>query len=198
MRPAFILFCLLPFSIVGCNNGPARVAAPRLDAEEITDLALKEFDKNSDAVIDEEELKEAPSLRYSMKALDKNENGDLERAELLERFETYVRRKIGLRQQDVLVRRKGRPVANATIELVPAPFMEGMIESAKGETGPTGHAMLKTVNQPIPAVRVGFYRAKVTSDNETFDAKFNTNTTLGFEIPPVTDGLGTESVIDLK
>ena len=198
MRSIFIVFILALLGCSGCSNGPKRITAPKLDAEEITNRALTEFDKNQDSVIDAEELKDSPSLSYSMVAIDRNENGELERDELMARFETYVKRKIGLRQQQILVKKKGRPLANVNVELVPAPLMEGLIVTAKGQTGPSGYAMLKSENAPAPAAQVGFYRAKVTSDKQKIDAKFNTETTLGVEIAPNTDGLGTEMVIELK
>ncbi len=197
MRQIFIIFFLGSLACIGCNNGPGRVAAPKLDAEEITDRVMQEFDKNLDSVVDSDELEEAPSLRYSLKALDKNENGDLERAEILERFNLYVQLKIGLSRKFIQFTKRGKPLTDAEVLLEPAPFMEGLIEPARGKTGPQGYALMLAENQSLGA-RTGFYRVKITSAKDKVDAKYNENTELGFEIAPITDGLGTESIIDIK
>ena len=192
------IFCFLLAAALGCSDKPSRVKAPTWEPELITTKVLELFDKNSDSVIDEDELKEAPSLAYSLKPLDKNENGKLEKSELFDRFNLYVQMKTAYQQQVLQFKKKGRPLRGAKIEIVPAPFLEGIIEPAKGETDGSGHAVMQSVSMPQAVVRVGFYRVKVTSDKSKIDAKYNTDTTLGFESAPVTDGLDTNVVFDLK
>ena len=196
-----ILFCLCTTALLatGCNNGPKRVAAPKLDAKEITDKVMSTFDSNSDGVLDESELESAPSLAYSLKAIDTNENGQLETAEIQDRFATYVRLKIARKRFNMQIRRKGRPLPDATVEMVPAPFMEGLIAPANGVTEADGVATMDAkLSARRATVNLGFYRIKVNSDKKKIAAKYNEQTTLGVEVAPVADSMDTNVVFDLK
>ena len=160
---------------------------------------MASFDSNSDGALDEPELEAAPSLAYSMTAIDTNENGKLETAEVLERFNTYVRLKIARKRFNMQIRRKGRPLANAKVDMVPAPFMEGIIAPAAGVTAPDGMvAMDAKLSARRASVNLGFYRIKVNSEKHKIPAKFNEDTTLGIEVAPVADGMDTNIVFDLK
>ena len=49
-------------------------------------------------------------------------------------------------------------------------------------------------------MQLGYYRIEVTSDNKKIPAKYNTETTLGLEVSPISDDADSYSVqtFDLK
>ena len=170
-----------------------------MDAEVITENVMEMFDSNTDGALDESELVSAPSLAYSLKAIDTNENGKLEVEEIRERFDTYVRLKIARRRFNMQIRHKRRPLADAKVEMIPAPFMEGIIAPASGVTTEDGTVTMDAkLSARRATVNLGFYRIKVNSEKTKIPAKFNEETTLGVEVAPIADAMDANVVFELK
>jgi hypothetical protein len=83
----------------------------------------------------------------------------------------------------------GAPLADATVTLVPEGFLGGDFKPAEGTSDNTGFVPLKTEGQPVPGCAWGFFKVKVSKKDgagkETIPARYNTDTILGCEVPPV-------------
>jgi hypothetical protein len=165
--------CAAALLLVGCSGGPAGVDPPDWDPEFLTDNILEALDKNADGAVDEEELAASPGLKAGADRIDADKDGKLNREELQARFESYQALSVGVRPTTYLVTYRGRPVANATVELIPEPWLEGTIEPAKGITDDTGYVLPVLDNPELPGIRVGFYRVKVTSPNMKIPEKYS-------------------------
>jgi hypothetical protein len=182
-----LLSVLVLASSFGCGLGAAREKAPSWDPVELTNKAFSLFDSNGDAELDSKELKAAPGLGSSIKAIDTNSDGKMSRSELESRFALYKSGKVALQSVTFQVLYKNRPLEEGSVRMIPEPFLEGLCEPAEGMI--FGGATTPTiVGQKLPAMRLGFYRIEVTSDAKKIPAKYNTETTLGMEVSPVSDG----------
>jgi hypothetical protein len=187
-RVRFVLLSLALCICTGCFFGrPKRVGAPEWDPEKITDdcLALVDSDKNGS--VSASELKLAPGLQYCAKQLDTNGDNQLSRDEILERFKLYVETKVGLKGYGCRVRLNGQPADGVEVRLVPEPFLADYIEPATGQASEGNVSITSPNPEGLPFARIGMYRVEITSPHVKIPAKFNTETTLGVEISPVTN-----------
>lgn len=173
---------------VGCDRGAPPVEAPPWDVEGITDKAMAQCDDNSDGLLTETELKNAPGLGYALPVLDTDGDKKLSRDEVRKRFQAYLDSKMGIQGFNCFVLlRNGRPLHDAEIRLVPEPFLEGIIEPAEGYIvdEQSGAADFTTPNEDnLFGVRSGMYRVEVTSPSIKIGKKYNEETILGVEISP--------------
>lgn len=198
-----ILGGVLVLFAMGCARTPSRIAAPVWDPDGVADRAMKLLDKNGDGKLSDAELEAAPGLKYCAKVLDGPENsgdgdGQLSRDEIRNRIQLYRDRKVGYNQFTCTVLYNGRPLSGAEIRLVPEPFLgEGLVEPATGQTMEDGRATLDVGAKELkmPVVRIGMYRVEVTSAQVRIPPKYNTETTLGVEVPPVTDLVSPNGVV---
>lgn len=190
-RPAigFVASVLVAMLWTGCVRQPPRVEAPRWDPAGLAASAIQQLDTNGDGVLSIDEVrKAAPGLAAAWKRLDVDNDSRVTAEELAARFRLYQDMRTGLRSQVLRVRYAGRPLANATIRLIPEPFLGDTIEPAGGMTDTSGNVMVRSDSADIPAVRLGFYRVEITSDSVRIPPKYNVQSTLGVEISPVSDG----------
>lgn len=150
--------------------------------------AVDSADKNGDRTLDEKELDALPGVKAALRALDSNENKSLEEAELVARLQLYRDMRTAYRRKSVLVRYQGRPLVQAKVHLEPEAFVASILEPADGVTDASGIAAMKAASIDMDVMRVGFYRAQITSDAVQLPEKYNTKTTLGLETSPVSDG----------
>lgn len=201
----WIALCLVfgLVSLSGCARRPARVSAPTWDPDGAAGRAIEMYDKDGDSKLSSEELNAVPGLKYSAKQLDSaQEKGDgdgyLSREEIARRIQLYRDLRTGWKQFNCRVFLGGRPPVGAEVKLIPEPFLgEGVIVPATGTVREDGSAMLDAGAEGIrmPVVRVGMYRVEITSDRLKIPAKFNTESTLGVEVPPVQDLVSPSGVV---
>ena len=173
--------------LAGCSNRPAPVSAPTWEPEAVAERAMTTLDTNSDGQLSTTELDAAPGLKYCTDQLDANGDGQLSREEIVARITLYRDMDVGLRQFNCLVALDGSPLGDAEVKLVPESFMGDVIELATGKSSGSGKVRLDIGGQPVPAVRIGMYRVEVTSPSAQIPARYNTQTTLGIEIAPITN-----------
>lgn len=198
-RFVVVIGALALISSVGCFGAKESVGAPELDAPKMTDDAMALCDADGDGFITSTEVKASPALKFAMDDIDLDGDGKLSRDELKERFDIYVTTATGLKSVSLFVRRgskNGDGLVGATVRLVPEPFMADYIEEAEGEVIDPSNGMVEIMTlPPNPGVRVGMYRVEIESDDMKVKAKYNTETTLGIEVPPITSSATSKPLV---
>jgi hypothetical protein len=189
------LACLL---VSGCSRGPGAIRPPDVDADAAAAEAIELYDKSGDGQLAKEEWSASPALAAVAPSYDKNADGILVDDEIAEGIGAWKQSGVGARAVPFVVQWNGRPLAGATVKLVPAPFLAEALKGASGETSPSGAGQLSVApedrprNAPnIPLMQPGLYHVQITHPTTKIPAKYNTETTLGIEISrgkPGTEG----------
>ena len=178
------------FLAIACSG--RRVLVPAIPAEKAGQDALAQYDANKDGFLDKDELKSCPALASCLKALDKDRDGRLSGGEIAERINSYQASRVGLSALAVKVTLDGKPLAGASVTLVPEKFLGDVIKPATGVTDARGVANVATAGEEVPGVACGMFRVEVskkdTGGRETLPARYNQKTTLGVEVGPDSQG----------
>lgn len=193
---AAILLCCL---VSGCSGAPSRVAAPSWEPEGLADAIMAKLDEDADSSLSATELTGAPGLAWGARYIDSDKNKSISRDELVSRFTMYKEMRLGIKTKQLQLSYKGRPVGGAKVTLVPEFFLDGIIESASGETLPEGIVDPIIPGEDLPGVRAGYYRVVVESPRVKIPQKYGSaeTTTLGVEISPVSDDPRSYGMIQL-
>jgi hypothetical protein len=175
---------------VGCSGRPSAISPPDIDPEDVASAAVRQYDKNSDAAIDGNELESAPSLRFSLKRIDTNGDKRIVPEEIAQFAQKHwIDSPVGIVRVQCVVNLKGRPLDGATVTLEPEPFMQGAVNPASGVTrGGTAALDVSDEHRPHPnahGAQTGLYRvrvSKIVNGKETIPAKYNEQTVLGCEV----------------
>lgn len=172
------LFCF------GCGDGGEdRFTKVNLDPAQVAAKVMAEYDTDSDGEISKSELKKCGGLQMLTKGeemlqpayrLDSDESGTISEAEFTEKFRACfadMRQAFGCQ-----VLYQGRPLAGATVTLVPMQFM-GDIFAATGETDDEGMCSVMGEDGKPGAVP-GIYRVEITHPEKKISAKYNTESTM--------------------
>ena len=82
----------------------------------------------------------------------------------------------------------GRPLSGATVKLIPEKYLGDEIKAAVGVTNDGGSATMRIPDEDLPeaqrgivGVHYGTYKVEITHPTMKIPAKYNTQTTLGYE-----------------
>lgn len=186
------VFCITSSVLsVGCSNGPTAIPALKVDSKKTCTRALELHDADQDGSLSNDELKTSPGLNYVVARADTDSDGTLSNDELVALFDGWNAKSIGLLTLRCNVTKNRRPVAGATVRLVPEEFLDRQVETAVGLTDEFGDAFLSVPKdkRPIadspPGVQIGLYRvviSKKKGDKESIASKYNVETVLGQEV----------------
>lgn len=172
--------------LLGCSG--RRVPMPAISADKAGQEALAQYDSNKDGVLDADELKRSPALSSGVKALDKNKDGRISAEEIAERIKAYQASQVGLMGLVVQVTLDGKPLAGATVTLVPEKFLGDAIKPASGVSDARGTVQIRTEGAEVPGAACGWFRVEVSKKDstgrETLPSRYNQTTTLGLEVAP--------------
>lgn len=181
----FVLPAVL-LAAVGCGpSRPARVLPPALDPEAVTAALMAVADADGDGVIEAGEFGRVGGLAKAAAALDANRDAGISAAELREWFDQVRSARLAITPFAGEVRHRKRPLAGATVKLVPEPFMGSGAQAAVGVTDTDGRFTATIPDGKYPGVNCGFYRVEVTgrgNDGQPLPAKFNADSTLGVAV----------------
>ena len=180
LKSLAILAALLAL-LTGCNDS-RRIEPPAFDADSAANKAFADYDKNRDGFLDAKELESCPALQGALKRLDKDGDGRLSRAELLARLEEFEDSRVGLYVTTVKVQLDGKPLAGATVELEPEPFMGPTFNAVRATTDDGGRAMPKSAQGDVPGCQFGFYRVRI-SKKDSSGKDLLPSRLLGAELP---------------
>jgi hypothetical protein len=182
----------------GCSGGGGADVA-KISPRDGANQALADYDANKDGALDGKELEACPGLLSASKKTDKDNDGRLTGDEIADRLTLFLDQGM---QADVSVEVtfEGRPLAGATVTLVPEKFMGPGVKSASVVTDEMGTGYFTTEGSGAH-VALGYYRVQVTKNaqgREMIPAKYNTQTVLGQEISPDVGGRGTANTVRLR
>lgn len=182
------IVALILVSIVGgCYNGPQRVKAPKVNVSAAARQAIELYDTNHDGKLSPEELANCPGILISIDAYDANHDKFVDEQEIQNRLSHLVNGTGGT-QLGCNVYYQGKPLAGAKVVFEPEPYLGTEIQSAEGETNSYGLAVLGIPSDKVPAalknakiVQYGTYKVRITHPTIKIPAKYNTESTLGYE-----------------
>lgn len=172
----------------GCVNRTPSVRAPSYQANIISSTAFELLDSNKDNKLDEKELALAPGLKAALGRIDSNRDGAISIEELEARIAEYQKANVGLRNETYTFTLNGAPLNDASVVFVPETFFADYVQGSEGLTGSNGNTSVKITGNKMRGMTCGMYRVSVSkkdaSGKELLPAKYNTETTLGYEVPP--------------
>ena len=177
--------------MIGCGGGPAALRPPALDPEQAAAEAIALYDTDGDEQLSESELEACPGLKLASKAYDLDGDSAISQAEIAARLQRFIDRGVALYQLSARVRLDNKPLASAAVRFVPEPYLGEEIKVATGTTRPGGSASMAVPDEDLPknqqgirGIHAGTYRVEVTHPEIAIPAKYNTETTLGYETTP--------------
>lgn len=161
----------------------------------MADSAITLNDTDGDGELNAAELQVASGLQAAVdqegaNSADTDGSGTLTRDEIRDRIKLFEDSQLGVQMFAVTVKLKKKPLAGATVTLEPEPFLAGVLKTATGETRADGTARPQSPIADVMGVQPGMYRVRITHPDKEIDAKYNTETTLGIDLTPSTDGYG--------
>jgi hypothetical protein len=178
----FLAACWVVAS-AGCGGNSGPIEPPSLVPEEAAAAALAEYDTNKDGVLDEKEIARCPGL----KNLAREKNNRVSAADIAARLTAMKETKTGTIGSIPIsvVWADGRPVAGATVTLVPEKFLGSGFKSSSGTALASGEVGLQT-SDGLPGCQLGFFKVQVSlkdaAGQEQVPARYNENTGLGCEV----------------
>jgi hypothetical protein len=134
----------------GCNRGPGAIRPPDVDADDAAQAAIELHDGDGDGQLSKDELLKSPALQSVAAQYDTGHDGTLSADEIGSGIDTWKRTGVGVRFVPFAVQWNGRPLAGATVRLVPAPFLGDSIKPASGETNQNGGGQLNLAAEDRP------------------------------------------------
>ncbi len=164
---------------------------PAYDTASAGDVALETYDADGNGQIDENELAKAPGLKSALADYDTDGDGQVSSEEVQKRVSQYAGRGTALMRITATVRLGGKPLAGAEVKFIPEPFLGDEIKAAVGKTNDYGKAAMMIPDDQLPeeqrgigGVQLGAYRVEITHPETAIPAKYNTESTLGYESRP--------------
>ena len=149
------------------------------------------YDKDGDQKLSESELQASPGLLMSINTYDTDGDQVISQEEITTRLQKFVEYGVALLRLSASVTLDGRPLGGATIRLVPEPYLGDELKAAIGTTRSKGSASMAVPDEDLPenqkgirGIHAGTYRVEITHPEKTIPAKYNTETTLGYEATP--------------
>lgn len=169
----------------GCSGRPAPPPLPTYDAAAAGKAALAEFDADGNGKLDAKELARCPALAMALDRADRDGDKALTADEIAARIERWFASGTIMMDGTTLVTLDGKPLAGATVTFEPEKFLGGGFDTCRGVTNELGRASPTGSNAQFPGVYVGAYRVRISKQvggKEILPARYNTESTLGYEV----------------
>ena len=151
--------------VVGCQQGPARLYPPPIDASAAGAKAIEMYDTDKDGKISGAELDKCPALKAAMAQIDTTGEGSITAEKITARIKAWQESKLGRTSVTCTVLHNGKPLSNAEVKFVPEKFLGDNMQTASGKTDQNGVAMISvptTGRADPPGVAPGLYRVEIT------------------------------------
>lgn len=177
--------------IGGCSSGPQTVKPPKINVSSAAQQALELYDTNHDGKLSQEELAKCPAVLLTLDGYDTNHDKFVDQQEIQDHLTFLLRNGTGATQLACNIMYQGKPLAGAKVVFEPEPYLGSDIQTAEGTTDNTGAAELGMPADKAPAalkkmklIQYGTYKVRITHPTIKLPAKYNTDTTLGYETIP--------------
>jgi hypothetical protein len=181
----------LAITIGGCSGAQERIKPPRIDPASATSQAFELYDTNHDGKLTQEELAKCPGVLISLDRYDTNHDKQIDQEEFRTRLTNLLKNGTGATQLACVVSNQGKALAGAKVVLEPEPYLGTDIQSAEGVTTNAGIAEVGMPPEKAPAalkaiklIQYGTFKVRITHPSISIPAKYNTETTLGYETIP--------------
>ena len=198
MKPLFTFLTCAALLSAGCSKTPPRVEAPGWNPRKLTDQLFTQADTDQDGHLTDEELKSVASVRSSLPRIDSDGDGKLSQDEVEARFRLYREMRVGVTEKQIQVIYRRQPLADARVKLVPEDFLGEVIQSAEGTTDMDGIVRPVTTGADLEGVQLGFYRVEVECESANLPDRFRSDSSLGIEISPISEGTDSYGPITLE
>lgn len=174
--------------MVGCSRGPAPVIIPYVDPVAAGEGAIELYDTDGDGQLSELELAACPGILNNISIYDADGNKSVSQEEIESRLSAFFPRRVGVTKLSVHVSLDGKSLDGATLKFVPEPYLGDEVMTAWGTTTGRGNASMDIRNEDAPSseqglrgIHYGTYKVEIAHPSITIPAKYNTETTLGYE-----------------
>jgi hypothetical protein len=175
----------------GCSGGPERIKPPRIDPSSAAGQAMELYDKDHDGKLNQAELGACPGVLVSLDRYDTNRDKMIDQEEFSTRLAQLLKNRTGATQLACNVSYQGKPLVGATVVLEPEAYLGNDIQPAEGITTNAGIADVGMPPEKAPAalqamklIQYGTFKVRITHPTINVPAKYNTETTLGYETIP--------------
>jgi hypothetical protein len=182
---------LMTICLVGCSRGPSRIKPPDIDPENAADEAIRLYDADKNSSLNGVEIEDCPGMLAELKSYDKDTNGSISRDEIAARITDLRKHGVGLTRVNCNVSMNGRGLDKATVQFEPEPYLGQEVKAAQGVTNERGVAQMAIPAEELPAdqrdlraIHYGTYKVRITHPTIKLPARYNTETTLGYESRP--------------
>lgn len=181
--------CLaLCVAFAGCGERSTQtLRLPDFSPGDAAKQLLADYDVNKDGQLDGKELEKCPALKGALEAIDTGGDGRLSSEEIATRLATYKTGGVAMMGITCTVSLDESPLPGAEVTFEPERCMGSNFQSASGVSDADGTVVIRLPGSDVPGLNCGLYRVRVTSAAQgkaAIPAKFNTQTTLGYEIAP--------------
>jgi hypothetical protein len=180
----------------GCSGGPDRVKPPKIDPSSAATQAMEIYDVDHDGKLSEMELAKCPGVLAARAGYDTNQDKFIDVEEFRAHLTNLLSGKVGATQLTGTVIYAGQPLSGAIVQFEPESYLGSEIEAAQGVTGHAGTAEIGMPPEKAPEalkrfklIQYGTYRVRITHPSVAIPAKYNTETTLGYETIPGQPGV---------
>ena len=187
----FYMGAMLTVLISGCTSGEKRIQPPRIDPGAAASQAMELYDTNHDGKLSQEELVKCPGVLISLGRYDTNNDKAIDQEEIRSRLGELLKHGTGATQLACNVSYQGKALGGATVVLEPEPYLGTEIQAAEGLTTNAGVANVGMPPEKAPAafksmklIQYGTFKVRIAHPTIKLPAKYNTETTLGYETIP--------------
>jgi hypothetical protein len=191
MRNVVRVIVLISVLATGCSGGPERVKPPKINASSAANQSMELYDKNHDGKLSQEELGKCPGVLINIDTYDLNHDKMIDEEEFRSHLADLLKSGTGGTELGCNVSYQGKPLAGATVVFEPEPYLGSDIQTAEGVTSNYGSANLGIPAEKVPAalrsiklIQYGTFKVRITHPTIKIPAKYNTETTLGYETHP--------------
>jgi hypothetical protein len=175
----------------GCSDAPQRVKPPKINPSSAASQAMELYDTNHDGKLSQEELVKCPGVLGAFDSYDANHDKLIDADEFQQHLTSLLRNGTGATQLVCNVSYQGQPLSDAKVVLEPEPYLGSEIQPAEGVTTSFGAAHVGMSPDKTPAalkafklIQYGTFKVRITHPTIQLPAKYNTETTLGYETIP--------------
>jgi hypothetical protein len=188
-RSRFGVPCLALLLVFGCSQRSQPRVYPDKPDSNAGQRAIELYDIDKHGFLTAKELEKLPGLKAAVRQIDLNNDGNISAAEISARIQAWSDSRLGRMGVSCIVKHNGRPLAGATVRLVPEPFLGGGLKTAEGTTDDHGLARMSVAGSGQRGISPGFYRVEIIKAGEAVPPRYNTETSLGQEVASDAAGL---------